>query len=243
MSLDVRRLDTCEPGFDAALDELLYWDVGEDDEVNRIAGEIIRDVRRRGDDALVELTARLDRWQPSAGSDLLIDAGVFRTAFESLGDAEREALEQAAARIEAYHRHQLDADWSFTDADGSVLGQRVQPLDRAGLYVPGGQAAYPSTVLMTAIPARVAGVGEVVMTVPTPDGVRNPLVMAAAHVAGIERGFRLAVPRPSPRWRSVPQPCRGWTRSSDPVARSWRRPSGRYSAPWASTSSRGRARC
>ncbi len=189
MSLDVRRLDTCEPGFDAALDELLYWDVGEDDEVNRIAGGIIRDVRRRGDDALVELTARLDRWQPSAGSDLLIDASVFRAAFESLGDAEREALEQAAARIEAYHRHQLDADWSFTDADGSVLGQRVRPLDRAGLYVPGGQAAYPSTVLMTAIPARVAGVGEVVMTVPTPDGVRNPLVMAAAHVAGIERGF------------------------------------------------------
>lgn len=189
MTLNVRRLSTADPGFDAALDELLYWEVGEDDEVNRIAGEIIRDVRRRGDEALVELTARLDRWQPSAASDLLIDAGAFRAAFESLGDAEREALEQAAARIEAYHRHQLDADWSFTDEHGSVLGQRVQPLDRAGLYVPGGQAAYPSTVLMTAIPARVAGVGEVVMTVPTPDGVRNPLVMAAAHVAGIERGF------------------------------------------------------
>lgn len=189
MTLNVRRLSTADPGFDAALDELLYWEVGEDDEVNRIAGEIIRDVRRRGDEVLVELTARLDRWQPSAASDLLIDAGAFRAAFESLGDAEREALEQAAARIEAYHRHQLDADWSFTDEHGSVLGQRVQPLDRAGLYVPGGQAAYPSTVLMTAIPARVAGVGEVVMTVPTPDGVRNPLVMAAAHVAGIERGF------------------------------------------------------
>jgi len=121
----------------------------------------------------------------------VIDAADFRAAYDSLGDGDRRALEQAAARIDAYHRHQLDADWSYTDEHGNELGQRVTPLDRVGLYVPGGQAAYPSTVLMTAIPARVAGVAEVVMTVPTPDGARNALVMAAAHVAGIQRGFAI----------------------------------------------------
>ncbi|MEQ8857343.1 MAG: histidinol dehydrogenase [Pseudomonadales bacterium] len=189
MSLALRRLDTADPGFTAALDELLSWEVGEDDQVNRIAADIIRDVRRRGDAALLELTARLDRWSPEAPADLLIDADQFRRAFESLADAERLALQQAAARIDEYHRHQLEQDWSFTDEHGSVLGQRITALDRVGLYVPGGQAAYPSTVLMSAIPARVAGVGEIVMTVPTPDGVRNPLVLAAAHVAGVPRGF------------------------------------------------------
>ncbi len=189
MSLAIRRLDAADPGFAAALDELLKWEVGEDDEVNRIAADIVRDVRRRGDAALLELTARLDRWSPEHPSDLVIDAAEFRDAYDSLTASERQALEQAAARIDEYHRHQLDGDWSFTDAHGSVLGQRVTALDRVGLYVPGGQAAYPSTVLMSAIPARVAGVGEVLMTVPTPDGARNALVLAAAHVAGVQRGF------------------------------------------------------
>lgn len=191
MSLAIRRLDAAAADFERALDDLLHWEVGEDDAVNRIAADIIRDVRRRGDAALLELTSRLDRWQPTAAADLVIDAAEFRAAYESLGEEDRRALEQAAARIDAYHRHQLDADWSYTDEHGNVLGQRVTPLDRAGLYVPGGQAAYPSTVLMTAIPARVAGVAEVVMTVPTPDGTRNALVMAAAHVAGIQRGFAI----------------------------------------------------
>jgi len=191
MSLAIRRLDAAAADFDRALDDLLYWEVGEDDEVNRVAADIIRDVRRRGDAALLELTGRLDRWHPAAAAGLVIDAADFRAAYDSLGDGDRRALEQAAARIDAYHRHQLDADWSFTDEHGNELGQRVTPLDRVGLYVPGGQAAYPSTVLMTAIPARVAGVAEVVMTVPTPDGARNALVMAAAHVAGIQRGFAI----------------------------------------------------
>lgn len=189
MTLAVRRLDASTPDFAAALDELLFWEVGEDDGVNVIAAGIIREVRARGDSALLELTARLDRWTPGRSSDLAIGADEFRAAYESLSASEREALEQAAARIDAYHRHQLDTGWSFTDEHGSVLGQRVTALDRVGLYVPGGQAAYPSTVLMSAIPARVAGVGEVVMTVPTPDGARNRLVLGAAHVAGVGRGF------------------------------------------------------
>ncbi len=189
MTLGIRRLTTAEPSFDEALDALLRWEVGEDDEVNRIAAEIVRDVRRRGDDALLELTRRLDRWQPADAAALRLDPADFESAYRSLAPAERQALEMAAERIEAYHRHQLGGDWEYTDSDGNRLGQRVTPLERVGLYVPGGQAAYPSTVLMTAIPARVAGVDEVVMTVPTPDGVKNPLVLAAARVAGVGRGF------------------------------------------------------
>ncbi len=187
--LQVRRFDAGAVGFDQDLDQLLHWDVGEDDEVNRIAAELIRDVREEGDAALLRHTARLDRWPARQADDLVIGAGEFAAAFESLGDAEREALVLAAARIEDYHRRQLDDDWEFSDAHGNRLGQRVTPLDRVGLYVPGGQAAYPSTVLMTAIPARVAGVRELVMTVPTPDGERNPLVLAAAYVAGVQRAF------------------------------------------------------
>lgn len=189
MTLALRRLDASDPGFAAELDALLHWDVGEDDEVNRIAAEIIRDVRRRGDAALLELTARLDRWAPGGPADLALTPADFRAAYDALPALEREALQAAAERIETYHRRQLETDWEFEDADGNRLGQRITPLERVGLYVPGGQAAYPSTVLMTAIPARVAGVAEVVMTVPTPDNVRNPLVLAAAHVAGVSRGF------------------------------------------------------
>ncbi len=189
MTLCIRRLTTTEAAFDEALDALLRWEVGEDDEVNRIAADIVRDVRRRGDAALLELTSRLDRWHPADAAALRLDPDDFDEAYRSLAPAERQALEQAAERIETYHRHQLGGDWEYTDSDGNRLGQRVTPLERVGLYVPGGQAAYPSTVLMTAIPARVAGVDEVLMTVPTPDGVRNPLVLAAARVAGVARGF------------------------------------------------------
>lgn len=189
MSLALRRLGTDQAGFDAALDALLHWDVAVDGEVNRIAAAVIEQVRRDGDAALLELTARFDRWSPADAAALVLTAEDFRTAHDGLPAAERDALAHAGARIEDYHRRQLAGDWEFADADGNRLGQRVTPLDRVGLYVPGGQAAYPSTVLMTAIPARVAGVGEVVMTVPTPDGARNPLVLAAAHVCGVQRGF------------------------------------------------------
>jgi histidinol dehydrogenase len=189
MTLDMRRLSTVDPGFDEALDAMLYWDVGEDDDVNRVAGEIIRDIRQRGDAALLDYTRRFDRWDPADARALALSADDFRSAYAGLDGEQRRALEAAAERIDAYHQHQRVADWEFRDAEGNRLGQKITPLDRVGLYVPGGQAAYPSTVLMTAIPARVAGVAEVVMTVPTPDGVRNPLVLAAGHVAGIERGF------------------------------------------------------
>ncbi len=189
MTLALRRLSTADPGFHEALDAMLYWDVGEDAAVNRVAGEIIRDIRLRGDAALLEYTGRFDRWEPVDARALALSADDFQSAYVGLDGEQRRALEAAAERIDAYHQHQRAADWEFTDAEGNRLGQKITPLDRVGLYVPGGQAAYPSTVLMTAIPARVAGVGEVVMTVPTPDGVRNPLVLAAAHVAGIDSGF------------------------------------------------------
>ncbi|MEQ8482922.1 MAG: histidinol dehydrogenase [Pseudomonadales bacterium] len=190
MTLALRRLATDQADFDGVLAALLHWDVSVDGEVNRIAADIIEQVRRDGDAALLALTARLDRWQPNVAA-LRLTADDFESAYRDLPSAERAALESAGERIDAYHRHQCGGDWEFTDAAGNRLGQRITPLDRAGLYVPGGQAAYPSTVLMTAIPARVAGVGEVVMTVPTPDGVRNPLVLAAAHVAGIRTGFAI----------------------------------------------------
>jgi len=177
--------------FDAALAALLHWDVSEDDRVNQVARDVIRDVQARGDAALLEYTSRFDRWQPADAAALALGPADFAAAWQAIGATDRDALQQAAGRIEEYHRRQLGTDWEYTDSDGNRLGQRITPLDRAGLYVPGGQAAYPSTVLMTAIPARVAGVGELVMVVPTPDGRRSDLVLAAAHVAGIRRGFAI----------------------------------------------------
>ncbi len=191
MSLEVRRLSTVDPGFADALDGLLYWEMGEDDQVNRVAAEVIRAVRRRGDEALLQYTRQFDGWQPDDAAALAITEADFKSAYAALDAEQRRALEMAAERIDAYHQHQIAEDWEFDDAAGNRLGQKVTPLDRVGLYVPGGQAAYPSTVLMTAIPARVAGVGELVMTVPTPKGVRNPLVLAAAHVAGVQRGVAI----------------------------------------------------
>jgi histidinol dehydrogenase len=152
---------------------------------------IVADVRARGDDALLDYTARLDRVRAARVADLEIPREAMRAAFEALPPAQREALGIAAARIRVYHQRQLAADWSVREPDGTELGQRVTPIDRAGLYVPGGKAAYPSSVLMNAIPAQVAGVGDIVMVVPTPDGVRNPLVLAAAHVAGVTRAFAI----------------------------------------------------
>ena len=191
MSVAISRLKADAADFDAALDALLYWDVSEDDQVNQTAREVIRTIRARGDAALLEYTTRFDRWQPADARALELGPAEFAAAWAAVGAADREALEQAAARIEDYHQRQLGTDWEYADADGNRLGQRVTPIDRVGLYVPGGQAAYPSTVLMTAIPARVAGVRELVMVVPTPDGRRNDLVLAAAHVAGVRRGFAI----------------------------------------------------
>src|SRR4029450_12397258 len=142
-----------------------------------------------GHAAPLDYTARFDRFSVPSAAALEIPAAEMRAAFDALAPAQRAALETAAARVHAYHDHQKLGSWSFCDADGSELGAKVTPLDRVGVYVPGGKAAYPSSVLMNVIPARVAGVPEIIMVVPSPDGARNPLVLAAAHLAGVSRAF------------------------------------------------------
>jgi len=187
--MDIRRLDTAQQDFWSELEALLAWEGVSDAKVNEIVTDILTQVRRRGDAAVVEYTNRLDRMDANSVADLVIGPERMQGALESIPEAQRQALERAARRIRAYHEHQKQESWSYTEADGTVLGQQVTPLDRAGLYVPGGKAAYPSSVLMNAIPAKVAGVAELVMVVPTPDGQINELVLAAARVAGVDRAF------------------------------------------------------
>lgn len=190
-AVPITRLDSRAPDFQRRLDALLAWEPLQDGAIERTVAEILREVRRRGDEALLEYTRRFDRVEVADAAALELPRAELQAALDSLGGAERDALQAAAARIRAYHSHQLAKSWSYVEADGTRLGQQVTPLDRVGLYVPGGKAAYPSSVLMNALPARVAGVGELVMVVPTPDGVRNPLVLAAACIAGIDRVFTI----------------------------------------------------
>lgn len=187
----IRRLRTGEPGFWDRLEDLLAWEPGAGDDVHDAVREIIAQVRRRGDEALLEYTRRFDRYDVAAATDLELGTDRLEVAREALASAQREALEQAAQRLAAYADHQRLSSWSYTERDGTVLGQQVTPLDRVGIYVPGGKAAYPSSVLMNAVPAHVAGVGEVVMVVPAPDGALNPLVLAAAAIAGVDRVFTI----------------------------------------------------
>ena len=187
----IRRLDTATPGFDAEFATLIAFEAGQDPAIDATVAQIVGDVRARGDAALLEYTRRFDRLDAGSVADLEITAVEMRDAHASLPAAQRDALDVAAARIRAYHERQKGRDWSFTEPDGTELGQRVTPLDRVGVYVPGGKAAYPSSVLMNVIPAHVAGVREIIMVVPTPDGVRNPLVLAAAHLAGVTRAFTI----------------------------------------------------
>ncbi|HQS02738.1 MAG: histidinol dehydrogenase [Halothiobacillus sp. 24-54-40] len=187
----INRLNTADAGFDAALSQLLDWSNVADAGVQQTVDEVICAIRTRQDAALLEYTAKFDRLTlPSAAALAFtveeIDAAVARTPAHLLA-----ALHQAAERIRAYAEHQKLASWSYTEADGTVLGQQVTALDRVGLYVPGGKAAYPSSVLMNAIPAKVAGVRELIMVVPTPDGVANDTVLAAARVAGVDRIYRI----------------------------------------------------
>ncbi|MGD9500499.1 histidinol dehydrogenase, partial [Halothiobacillus sp.] len=187
----MKRLNALAPDFSANLQKLLDWSSVADASVQTTVDEIIQAIRDEGDVALLRYTAKFDRLDLPTADALAftreeIDASVARTSPELLA-----ALTQAAARIRAYAEHQKMASWQFTEADGTVLGQQVSPLDRAGLYVPGGKAAYPSSVLMNAIPAKVAGVRELIMVVPTPDGIVNDTVLAAAHVAGVDRIFRI----------------------------------------------------
>ncbi len=185
----LRRLDASAPGFDAALGSLTAFDTKEDAALGATVDAILADVRKRGDAAVLEYTARFDRVEAKSMAALEISPADCRAAFEALPVAQREALATAAARIRRFHERQRGESWTLEDDDGTRLGQRVTPLDRVGLYVPGGRAAYPSSVLMNALPAIVAGVAELVMVSPTPDGERNPLVLAAAHLAGVTRAF------------------------------------------------------
>ena len=187
----IRRLDSRAPDFAAALDALTRFEAAQDPAIDATVAEIVADVRARGDAAVLEYTERFERVRASRVADLAIDGEAMRQAHEALPPAERTALETAAARIRAFHERQKNAGFDIVSDDGTRLGQRVTPIDRAGLYVPGGKAAYPSSVLMNAIPAHVAGVADIVMVVPTPGGVRNPLVLAAAHVAGVTRAFAI----------------------------------------------------
>jgi len=191
VSVLVRRLDARAPEFEAELTRIIAFEAAQDDTIDAAVAAIIADVRARGDAALLELTAKFDGVRARTVAELEIPAAEMRRAFEALREAERSALRTAAERIRAYHEKQLLVSWSSRDNDGSEFGQKVTPLDRVGVYVPGGKAAYPSSVLMNVIPARVAGVAEIAMVVPTPGGVRNPLVLAAAHLAGVWRAFTI----------------------------------------------------
>jgi histidinol dehydrogenase len=187
--LELRRLDTRAPGFEAALAQLLDRAPAANAELTASVAQIIDDVRQRGDAALLEYTERFDRHAARSGRELEIGTETRSGAWRSLPAELRMALETAAARIRVYAEKQKIADFEYHDEHGNRLAQRVTPLDRVGIYVPGGKAAYPSSVLMNAIPAKVAGVREIVMCVPTPKGERNPLVLAAAHLAGVDRVF------------------------------------------------------
>ncbi len=187
--VDIARLSSADADFWPELQRLLAWQETYDDHVTQVVRDILADVRRRGDAAVLEYTRRFDRLQADTVAALEITPARLQRALQTIPDAERDALTVAAERLRAYHAHQKMASWSYTEPDGTVLGQQVTPLDRAGLYVPGGKAAYPSTVLMNAIPAKVAGVQELIMTVPTPDGLVNDLVLAAAVIAGVDRVF------------------------------------------------------
>ncbi len=190
-TLSLRRLDSSAPGFDDELNRLISFESAQDPTIDLAVAAIVADVRARGDAAVLEYTAKFDRLRAARVASLEISSAEMKQAFDGLPAAQRDALAAAAARVRAYHEKQKGGGWSYREADGTELGQRVTPLDRVGIYVPGGKAAYPSSVLMNAIPAHVALVPEIVMVVPTPDGVRNPLVLAAAHVAGVSRAFTI----------------------------------------------------
>jgi histidinol dehydrogenase len=187
----VTQLKTSDADFLSQLDRLLAWEQSTDSEVVTTVSAILEDVRQRGDAALLEYTARFDRVEAASASELELNSNELEAALNAIDHDHRQALEAAAARVRAYAEHQKMESWSYTEADGTVLGQKVTPMDRAGLYVPGGKAAYPSSVLMNAIPAKVAGVPELIMVVPTPGGDRNDLVLAAAAISGVDRVFTI----------------------------------------------------
>ena len=187
----LKRLNSGAPDFDARLSALLAFEGAQDPAVDTAVAGILEDVKNRGDAALLDYTRRFDRVEAASVAALEFTRDELQRALAALPAAQRSALEQAAARVRAFHEKQCAQSWSYTDDDGTRLGQQVTALDRVGLYVPGGKAAYPSSVLMNALPAKVAGVREIVMVVPTPGGIKNPLVLGAAALAGVDRAFAI----------------------------------------------------
>ncbi len=191
-AVNIRQLSTAAADFEAEFTRVLHWSAETDEAIEQRVAEILADVRARGDAAVLDYTARFDGLPASSMQQLELTRDELRAALDAITPAQRSALQAAAERVRAYHERQLQAcglSWQYRDADGTLLGQKVTPLDRVGIYVPGGKAAYPSSVLMNALPAQVAGVGEIVMVVPTPRGEKNALVLAAAYVAGVTRAF------------------------------------------------------
>ncbi|NLO53657.1 MAG: histidinol dehydrogenase [Gammaproteobacteria bacterium] len=187
----VRRLNAQDAAFTTQLDQLLSWESVSDASINQRVLDIIDNVRTRGDAALIDYTRQFDGIDVAQMSDLILPRERLELALTRITPEQRSALETAAERVRLYHERQVQDSWRYQEADGTVLGQKITPLDRAGLYVPGGKASYPSSVLMNAIPAKVAGVPEVVMVVPTPRGEINELVLAAAAIAGVDRVFTI----------------------------------------------------
>ncbi len=188
------RLSTADAAFDAQLKARLHWSAQADQAIEQVVAAILADVQLRGDAAVLEYTRRFDHLDVNSLQALELTQAELKAAFDTIPAVQRDALQAAAARVRSYHEAQKKASgesWQYRDEDGTLLGQKVTPLDRVGIYVPGGKAAYPSSVLMNAIPAHVAGVGEIIMVVPTPKGEKNALVLAAAHVAGVTRAFTI----------------------------------------------------
>lgn len=187
--MKIRRLSTKELTFDGDLKALLAFETAQDDSIDVVVANILKDVKSRGDAAVLEYTNRFDKTNATQLAELEISQAELKAALNGLPTDQRAALQAAADRVKSYHEKQITQSWSYTEADGTLLGQQVTALDRVGLYVPGGKAAYPSSVLMNAIPAKVAGVQELIMVVPTPNGEKNALVVAAAAIAGVDRVF------------------------------------------------------
>ena len=193
-TVNMRRLDTTAEGFEAEFQRVLHWSAETDGAIEARVTSILADVRLRGDAAVHEYTAQFDGVSAASVAQLEIPRSELIAALDAISPAQRAALEAAAQRVRSYHERQLDAcgrSWSYRDSDGTLLGQKVTPIDRVGIYVPGGKATYPSSVLMNALPAQVAGVAEIIMTVPTPGGERTKVVLAAAVIAGVDRVFTI----------------------------------------------------
>ena len=183
----ITRLDASQSDFNQRLDQLLAWESVSDTRVAEVVSDVLHQVKTRGDAAVVEFTNKFDRRSAQSIAEFVVSPAQLQNALTQISPEQRTALEIAAERIRTYHQHQLQSSWRYTEADGTVLGQQISAMERVGLYVPGGKASYPSSVLMNAIPAKVAGVDELTMVVPAPDGEISPMVLAAAAIAGVDR--------------------------------------------------------